>query len=149
MGIGDCIYKNCYQNIPSYLLNNSIINSSFSESINEMDSLEKILNTSLITNELINYTDDIIKNKTEIINAIIDNFINTLNISDINNGNDIKMLEHNLMFILTSTHNQKINEKQSNISMDLGQCENILKMNIIYHKKILYIYYKLFMRNKE
>ena len=73
MNIINSLYKNCYKNLPDYLLNDSIINSSFSESINEMDSIN-------------NYK---IKNKTEIINAIIDNFINKFNILDINNGNDI------------------------------------------------------------
>ena len=73
------LYKNCYKNIPDYLLSDSIINSSFSESINEMDSINNFE----------------IKNKTEIINAIIDNFINKFNILDINNGNDIKMSEQN------------------------------------------------------
>ena len=37
------------------------------------------------------------------------------------------MSEQNLIFILTSTYNQKMNEKESNISMNLGQCENTLK----------------------
>ena len=47
--------------------------------------------------------------------------------TEINNGNDKKIFEKNSIIILTSTSNQKNNENENNITMDLGECENILK----------------------
>jgi hypothetical protein len=47
--------------------------------------------------------------------------------TEINNGNDRKIFEKNSVIILTSTSNQKNNENENNITMDLGECENILK----------------------
>ena len=46
---------------------------------------------------------------------------------DINNGKDSKFNSKNKQIILTSTINQKNNEEENNITMDLGQCEDILK----------------------
>ena len=57
------------------------------------------------------------ENRTELINKF--------NMTEINNGNDKKIFEKNSIIILTSTSNQKNNE--NNITMDLGECENILK----------------------
>ena len=48
-------------------------------------------------------------------------------LNEINNGNDKKIFEKNSIIILTSTSNQKNNENENNITMDLGECENILK----------------------
>ena len=61
------------------------------------------------------------------VNDIIKDMLNEFNITDINNGNDKKIIEKNLILIFTSTQNQKNNENVSNITMNLGQCENILK----------------------
>ena len=81
--------------------------------------------TDLIT-ELIND----VENRTEAINNKINNIINEFNMTDIDSGKDKKVVEKNLQIILTSTLNQKNNEKENNISMNLGQCETILKNNI-------------------
>ena len=43
------------------------------------------------------------------------------------NGNDKKIIDKNIIMIFTSTQNQKDNV--SNLTMNLGQCENILKYN--------------------
>ena len=67
------------------------------------------------------------KKMNQSVNDIIKNFINELNITDINNGNDKKIIEKNLILIFTSTQNQKNNENISNLTMNLGQCENLLK----------------------
>ena len=65
---------------------------------------------------------------------------NDTNIIDINNGKDSKFNSKNKQIILTSTINQKNNEEENNITMDLGQCEDKLKKNYnIANNKPLYI----------
>ena len=66
------------------------------------------------------------QNKSDL-KALINNIFNDVNISNIDNGIDTILREKNLIIILTSTLNQKNNEDKNNISMNLGQCENILK----------------------
>ena len=44
-----------------------------------------------------------------------------------NNGTDKKLVNKNMDIILTSTKNQIINEDKNNVSMNLCECENILK----------------------
>ena len=69
-----------------------------------------------------------IENKPKLINNIINELLTEFNESDMNNGRDNKRVVGNdLIIILTSTQNQKINENISNITMNLGQCENLLK----------------------
>ena len=69
-----------------------------------------------------------IENKPKLISNIINELLNEFNESDMNNGRDNKRVVGNdLIIILTSTQNQKINENISNITMNLGQCENLLK----------------------
>ena len=69
-------------------------------------------------------------NKTEIINNVITDLFIEFNKRDIDNGTDNKkVVNEDITVILTSTLNQKNNEHINNISMDLGQCENILKYN--------------------
>ena len=50
-----------------------------------------------------------------------------MNLLDINNGRDKKIEKENIEVILTSTNNQKNNKEKNNISINLGQCEYILK----------------------
>ena len=73
------------------------------------------------------YKNCLIPNKTNNISNIIENIINDTNIIDINNGKDSKFNSKNKQIVLTTTINQKNNEEENNITMDLGQCENILK----------------------
>ena len=61
------------------------------------------------------------------ISNLIYELINDININDLNNGNDKKIIISNKQIIFTSTANQKNNEEENNITMNLGQCENILK----------------------
>ena len=66
-------------------------------------------------------------NNNETIKNIINNLFNLLDIIDIDNGIDKKLEKNNLLFILTSTKNQKKNEEKNNITINLNQCESILK----------------------
>ena len=68
-----------------------------------------------------------IKNRTELIQNMINNLIDKFNISYIDNGKDEKTNGTNISLILTSTKNQKKNENEKIITIDLGECENILK----------------------
>ena len=113
-------YKNCYKNKPDDIISDIIYNSynsyelttDLADEVEIKDTLEKK------TNEV---------NRTELIKDIIDDIFNGLNISDINNGKDKKIKEKNIEIIFTSTLNQKNNEDINNISMNLGECEDILK----------------------
>ena len=67
------------------------------------------------------------ENKTELIQNMINNILDQLNIADIDNGIDKKLNDKNISVIMTSTKNQKKNENEKIITMNLGECENILK----------------------
>ena len=73
------------------------------------------------------YLNNITENRTEIIQNIIDNLIDEFNCIEIDNGNDKTIVEKDMVIILTSTQNQKINEDTNNVTMYLGECENVLK----------------------
>ena len=134
-------YKNCYINNPNNILTDTYKNK-ISETIinNNLQSIitDKIINTykSEINETIIDTNSQPIinstykenkENRTEIIKDSIDEIFNELNITDIDNGKDKKIIEKDLTIILTSTLNQKNNEDKNNITMNLGQCENILK----------------------
>ena len=150
-------YKNCYMDIyySTYILINTSIYQTYdlilTEKISQKESItnlisntEKISQKESITN-LISNTDYIslttyqvftnliaqknigVENKTESIKNLINNLFDEFNITHIDNGKDTKIDAEDLVIILTSTKNQKINENKKNITMDLGQCENILK----------------------
>ena len=65
-----------------------------------------------------------ITNKTE---YMINNLIKKLDISDIDSGNDKKIKDKNTSIIMTSTKNQKKNENEEMVTIDLCGCEDILK----------------------
>ena len=67
------------------------------------------------------------ENKTEFIQNIINNLMNDIDFDEIESGEDKTIKEENLVFIFTSTENQKINEDKNNVTMNLGECENIIK----------------------
>ena len=73
------------------------------------------------------YLNNNTENRTEIIQNIIDNLIDEFNCIEIDNGNDKTIVEKDMVIILTSTQNQKINEDTNNVTMYLGECENVLK----------------------
>ena len=105
---------------------------------------KKEITTNLITNyhgvisDIIADEIRVIKNRTELIQMIINNLLNKLNIIEINNGIDKTDSGDNLLVILTSTFNQKINKDKNNISINLGECENLLKedYNISYNDSL-------------
>ena len=65
--------------------------------------------------------------KNETIKHIIDNLVKEFDTKEIDSGKDKKIINQNKTIILTSTQNQKNNEEENYITMDLGECENILK----------------------
>ena len=104
---------------------------------------ESIINSSEINFEIteINTYKNI--NKTELINQKIVNMINEFNLSDIENGNNKEIREENILIELTSTKNEKDNENnnKNKVTIDIGQCENILKdiYNISYNDSLYII----------
>ena len=76
------------------------------------------IKTEIITelNTILSDKTNKIETKADIINNAIEELIN-----------DKKIVEEELTIVLTSTKNQKNNENINNITMNLGQCEDILK----------------------
>ena len=103
------------------------------DSINNFDKIEYYqsdINNNFIENgdyKRDSNNNSFIENKTEIIQHIIDNLIEEFDCNDIDSGTDKKIVDKNMALILTSTQNQKDNEEKNNITMNLGECENILK----------------------
>ena len=54
-------------------------------------------------------------------------FLNNLNLSNVDNGEDIQSEYDEILFIFTSTSNQIINEEKNNITLNFGDCVNELK----------------------
>ena len=81
-----------------------------------------------------------VENKTKLINEVKDNLINNVNYEGIENGKDEILVEDNLVFVFTSTENQKNDDNENNVTMDLGECEdNIKKQYNIQNNSYLYI----------
>ena len=78
---------------------------------------------------LIIYENEQFQNQSCAVLKAIDILIDDNNIVDINNGKDKKVIYKSKQVILTSTSNQKNNEEVNNITMNLGQCESIIKYN--------------------
>ena len=68
-----------------------------------------------------------IENKNKIIQDIIENLINEFNIENFSSEETPIIADKNKKILLTSTAAQKINADKNNITMNLGECENILK----------------------
>jgi len=115
--INNNIYVNCYK---IYILDDTFLSIIDSSIIEDTENLKNASN--IIIKEEIG-----IQNRTELINNMINNLFYKLNISDIDNGNDEKTEEKNISIIMTSTKNQKNNENENMITMNLGKCEDILK----------------------
>ena len=62
-----------------------------------------------------------IKNRTELIENMINNIIKQSNISNIDNGIDNIFYENSTSIIITSTKNQKNNENKKIITIDLDK----------------------------
>ena len=65
--------------------------------------------------------------RTELIQNMINDLFTKLNIYKIDNGLDENNIWTNLLIKITSTKNQKNNENENMITIDLCECENILK----------------------
>ena len=105
-----------YSNDSNYLYNSADSNNSYELNFSFKPIIDPIIFNSTET-----------KNRIEIIQNIIDDLINEFDLTELNSGTDKKIIDENKIIILTSTENQKNNEDKNNITMDLGQCENILK----------------------
>ena len=87
----------------------------------------------IVKNSYTYYTNDLIDEKTQMenrnesIQEILENLFNELNLTEIDNGEDKIIPKENLMFIFTSTENQKKNQEKNYVTMDLGQCGIELK----------------------
>ena len=141
---GDNHTHNCIRCKEEYIYEINISNSNYKNYyINNFIKINKTeINTYYFESTLIfkdtNYISDTVlneknkypfENQTEIILNVIDKLITNFNITELNSGLDKTIILNNKQIILTTTSNQKNNEEENNITMDLGQCEDILKNN--------------------
>ena len=81
-----------------------------------------------------------IKKNLNNITDLIEYLINEFNKSYIDNGNDFKISQNNMLFSITNSRNQKHKGNSNEIVIDLKYCENILKATYnISEDGILYI----------
>ena len=99
----------------------SFINNSINPSIINKQVIHTVIPSNAITDMNI-----IIKNKTEFVHNIIEE-IKNINISNLDNGNDIEIKQDNLVIALTTTETQKNNEHNKKTVINLGECEYKLK----------------------
>ena len=126
MNISNSKYKNCYQNNSLFILN-EINDSHFNINLILLSEKYQYDSSDLII-ELTNNNIQI-ENKTEIIKQIINGIIDEFNKTELEDGKDKKIIDNDKVIILTTTDNQKNNEEKNKITMNLGQCENIIKKN--------------------
>ena len=101
-------YKNCYTFL-TYKIISDVITSELldlTKSENEINLLSSDVNIQL-------------DNRTQLIQDVINNKLKELNITDLNNN------QNNTLFLFMSTKSQN----ESNITINLGQCEYLLKAN--------------------
>ena len=114
----------CEDNCPAQNQYKLIENNEFE--CNENFPIIDFFNQNLIINPNINIKDiiNIISNiKIEMKNGIINSFINSI----YEKGEDLVIENINIIFQLTSSTNQKNKEYKNLSSINLGECENILK----------------------
>ena len=140
--ISDTI-KNSYYNNFNDIMNDTIYNIHDSD-YTSRDIINNFIYSNDIETEFI--TNEKIESKNESIENIIKNILIKNSIEEINNELDIKRIKDNLEIIFTSKIKKKQNEETNNITLDLGQCENILKTKYNISKNeslyILQIIYK-------
>ena len=61
--------------------------------------------------------------ETELNISFIEKFIKEINISEIDSGSIKTLEENNILFLLTSTYNQNLEQYQNNITIDLKECD--------------------------
>ena len=83
------------------------------------------------SSELLGYTDIStniqISNGNETIQSIINNMLGEFKDNKLDTGIIQRFLDENKIIILTTTYEQKYKEDNNNITINLGECENILK----------------------
>ena len=147
-GIINNTYMNCYinetvnqvmidtsiYNTNENLINTININNLTNSNLTEESDINTVLISQLSISDYSSFDSSIIiekvievKNRTELIQKIINNLLNKLNISYIDNGEDVTYKINNISIIITSTKNQNKNDHESFITIDLCKCENILK----------------------
>ena len=133
----ECI-DNCNRDpIYKYEFENICYNKSFSEiksnSYNSyfIEKTEDIINniqsnsltSNIIITEFNSHNSIELEKEAELNISFIEKFIKEINISEIDNGS-IKTLENNnILFLLTSTYNQNLEQYQNNITIDLKECD--------------------------
>ena len=103
---------------------NNILTTTFTETTNIITN--EIITTEMIKSEII--TNEIMNNKSEI-ETEKEKIFNNCNKTDILEGNDKEKQIDNVKITLTTVDNQKNNEYKNTTTIDIGQCENILKEN--------------------
>ena len=158
---------NCNDTEYLYEKNNICYNSSINDSLNKYNISEEIeeeilFNETDKTNELINNctTEEFFKglcdiknktlsteNKDNMINTIIDNIIsgnlNSLLTEIVNGENDFYIKEDDVVFQITTSDNQKNNEYNNVSTIDLGECEDVLKEKYHINKSLPLIILKI------
>ena len=116
-------------------MNSDIDIETYSYSFSDSYNTNKILSNTITEIEIEK------QNRTELIQNMINNLFEQLDISYIDSGKDKKIVVKNLSAMITSTKNQKNNENENMIIIDLCECENILKQeyNTISKNDSLYI----------
>ena len=110
---------------------NQIVIDNTAKEINyfENETIKVINEEFFLTNQIIinNTTKEInyFENATQ--KSIIEYIFGEVNLTEIDNGKDKVDFQDDLIIILTSTKNQKINENEKYITLNLGDCENKLK----------------------
>ena len=98
---------------------NNIIEYSIKNTIEYPYSTYQLI-SDIMSYKLIEFENDTQKN-------VIEDLFGDVNTTDIDNGEDKIKYMDDLLIILTSTTNQKINESEKIITLDLGECEYKLK----------------------
>ena len=129
------VWKNYFND--SGIINNTYINCYFNDTSNQVyidTSINNLEENFINTINIYNNTNSIltkeieIKNRTELIENMINNIFQQLNISNIDNGEDeINNIINNISILITSTKNKKKKEIDDIITIDICKCENILK----------------------
>ena len=90
--------------------------------------------------EYINLVKNCLEHLADIYLDYLHSILNSLNATDIDSGLDMVHYEDDVIFMLTTTFNQKNNEYSNTSVIDLGECELKLERHIIYQEMILFIY---------
>ena len=132
----DYLYKSCYHSFKTCEINgNESFHNCFECKNNYKYELKLLNYKNCYKINNVNFN-----SRGELIKSIVGNIFNEINITEIDNGSDKKIIEKDFTVIFTSTINQKNNENMNDVTMNLGECENKLKKDYnISNKNSLYI----------